>query len=79
MTEGERLDSLIDEYTALFGKIRKGGMEIEALRELTSSADWTMSGARELLALANTYGAFMLRNALAIAAALGKEDGSAGF
>jgi hypothetical protein len=29
--------------------------------------------------LAEDYGAFMLRNALAIAVVLGKEDGSAGF
>jgi hypothetical protein len=31
------------------------------------------------LKLADIYGAFMLRNALAIAVVLAKEDGSAGF
>jgi hypothetical protein len=31
------------------------------------------------LKLADKYGAFMLRNALAIAVVLGKEDGSKGF
>jgi len=41
--------------------------------------DWTSSGASELLALVENYGAFMLRNALALAVVLGKEDGSKGF
>ena len=32
-----------------------------------------------ILRLADNYGAFMLRSALAIAVVLGKEDGSEGF
>jgi hypothetical protein len=43
------------------------------------SADWSLSAAREILRLVENYGAFMLRNALAIAVVLAKEDGSEGF
>lgn len=43
------------------------------------SADWSITGASELLRLADHYGAFLLRNALAIAVVLGKQDGSLGF
>ena len=78
-TEGERVDSLVYEYESLIGRVEKSAAELEFCRELSASADWTPSGARELLRLANHYGAFMLRNALAIAVVLGKEDGSSGF
>ena len=53
--------------------------ESEILKELVVSADWNISAAREILRLVEDYGAFMLRNALAIAVVLGKEDGAAGF
>ena len=35
--------------------------------------------ARAIVSLANDYGAFMLRNALALAVVLDKEDGDLGF
>ena len=84
MREGEYVESLISEYETVLGKRElkdaQGGYdESGILKELSVSADWSMSGASELLKLANTYGAFMLRNALAIAVVLGKEDGSEGF
>jgi len=84
MREGEYVDSLIDEYeTILAERLRKNTIdkydESEILNELSVSADWSMSAARKILRLAEEYGAFMLRNALAIAVVLGKEDGSAGF
>ena len=84
MREGEYVDSLIDEYeTILAERLRKNTIdkydESEIFNELSVSADWSMSSAREILRLAEEYGAFMLRNALAIAVVLGKEDGSAGF
>jgi hypothetical protein len=41
--------------------------------------DWSDSGAAALVALARDYGTFMLRNALALAAALEIEDGALGF
>lgn len=84
MREGEYVDLLIDEYRSLLDN----GSSLHALARfdgrksveaMLRSADWTSSGASELLALAENYGAFMLRNALALAVVLGKEDGSTAF
>ena len=84
MSEGEYVESLISEYQTLLGeKLLKNSQgqydDSGMLKELSVSADWTVTGARELLKLASNYGAFMLRNALAIAVVLGKEDGSERF
>ena len=79
MTEGERVDSLVYEYKSLMATLGNDTAELDFLRELSISSDWTASGAHELLKLVNHYGAFMLRNALAIAVVLGREDGSSGF
>jgi hypothetical protein len=84
MREGDYVDSLIDEYKILLAQILQKNTngksdESEILRELLVSADWSTPAARELVRLAEHYGAFMLRNALAIAVVLAKEDGSAGF
>jgi hypothetical protein len=84
MREGESVDSLISEYETFLGnrelKDTEGGYdESGILKELSVSAEWSTSGARELLRLADKYGAFMLHNALAIAVVLGKKDGSEGF
>jgi hypothetical protein len=84
MSEGEYVESLISEYQTLLGeKLLKNSQgqydDSGMLKELSVSADWTVAGAHELLKLANNYGAFMLRNALAIAVVLGKEDGSERF
>jgi len=83
MKEGD-VDSLISEYEIVLGKRFQKNREGEydesgIVKVLSVSADWSVSGANELLRLANHYGAFMLRNALAIAVVLGKEDGSEGF
>ena len=84
MSEGEYVDSLIVDYeTLLTQKLLKTSRgeykESEILKELVVSADWSLSAAREILRLVENYGAFMLRNALAIAVVLAKEDGSEGF
>jgi hypothetical protein len=84
MKESEYVDSLINEYESLLAQkslrnSRGEYNESEILKELVVSADWTLVAAGEILTLVENYGAFMLRNALAIAVALGKEDGSAGF
>ena len=84
MSEGEYVNSLVSEYAAVLRRsLSKYSQsqrdESGIIEELVSSADWSSSGARELLKLADSYGAFMLRNALAIAVVLGKEDGSQGF
>ena len=84
MREGEYLDSLIDEYETRLAQslVRNKNGEYnvsEILKELAGSADWSVPAAHEILTLADEYGAFMLRNALAVAVVLGKEDGSKGF
>jgi len=48
-------------------------------RELCRSHDWTDSAARAVVSLANNYGSFILRNALALAIVLKKEDGDLGL
>jgi hypothetical protein len=84
MSESEYLNSLIDEYRALLASslLRDVNCEYdesEILKNLTVSADWSLSGAQEILRLVKEYGTFMLRNALALAVVLDKEDGSKGF
>ncbi len=84
MSEGEYVDSLIDDYETLLTQTllknsRGEYNESEILKELVVSADWSLFAAREILRLVENYGAFMLRNALAIAVVLAKEDGSEGF
>jgi hypothetical protein len=84
MREGKYVDSLIGEYQTILARRSPKNAnseydEAEILKELVVSADWNISAAREILRLVEDYGAFMLRNALAIAVVLGKEDGAAGF
>ncbi len=46
---------------------------------LVNSSGWTPNGAQELVMITRGYGIFMLRNALALALALGLEDGELGY
>jgi hypothetical protein len=84
MHERELLDSLIAEYEGILQNIEQEGngrkAEIESLaKALEESGDWTQQGAAQIIELVTCYGAFMLRNALALAVALGREDGDLGF
>ena len=81
MSEGEYVDSLVSEYASLLNPRLSNEPQTQhdeagILGDLAVSADWSTSGARELMRLADLYGAFMLRNALALAVVLGKEDGT---
>jgi len=81
MTETELLESTVSEYKAV---VERGGtgkhLDMNGIvRSLSSTHDWTDRGARAIVSLANEYGAFMLRNALALAIALEKEDGDLEF
>ena len=74
---------MMDEYETILsalsrthGQMPESEILVAALRD---SGDWTESGALEVVRLANDYGVFMLRNALALAIAMGKEDGDRGF
>ena len=74
----ENAMGLVDEYRMLFGS--RNCRERESLEKmLVSGADWTPQAAQHLARLAREYGAFMLRNALAVSVALRIEDGELGF
>ena len=78
------LDGLISEYRVL---VDQAAIETHSNEELVNSlihnlqkeADWSSGGAEALLELAQDYGAFMLRNALALALTLEIEDGRKAF
>jgi len=83
MNETELLASAVFEYRGLLASA--SGDRIERLdsdslvRDLSRSHDWTEYGARAIVSLANQYGSFILRNALALAVVLDKEDGDLDF
>ncbi len=85
MQEGAQLESLICEYEELVlqtaqSESTAGEVNFKLLVDaLCKSADWTERGADIIVRLATAHGAFMLRNALALAVALGTEDGTLGF
>lgn len=83
MNEFLQLEHTISEYRRLFerNKVKQNGkLDAERLASrLSREHEWTRQGAETLIYLANEYGAFMLRNALALAIVIGKEDGNLGF
>jgi hypothetical protein len=83
MSQTEMLSNRVSEYKGLVAELsdqHESCIDSEQLiKQLLSEYDWTDRGAKELVALANGYGTFMLRNALALAIALDKEDGDFGF
>jgi len=75
-------EPLQHEYEGIVAHSRlpNGSISLESLRtELVTSGEWTPNAAEHLVSLARRYGTFMLRNALALAGALGLEDGELGF
>ena len=83
MNETEFLESIVSEYTSLLKSTHNKQVDRfdidQIVRKLSRAHDWSDSGARAIISLANDYGSFMLRDALALAIALGKEDGELGF
>lgn len=84
MRENEYINSLVSEYTSLLDRRLAKDSQSQydktgIIEDLAASADWSISGAQELVRMVENYGAFMLRNALAIAVVLGREDGAQGF
>ncbi|HNR29309.1 MAG TPA: hypothetical protein PKI11_00335 [Candidatus Hydrogenedentes bacterium] len=78
MENMENVGFLVEEYRAEFDGI--GIEDTESLAQaLQEVGDWTPNASEQLVALARNYGAFMLRNALAVAIALEIEDGDLGF
>ena len=71
--------SLRAEYETLAAELPESPTDEQLVGTLVANADWTPRGAREILKLARRYGTSILRNALALADALGIEDGDAGL
>jgi len=78
--ESDTLDLAIQEYADTFS-MPKGEpidwKQVEA--KLHNEMDWTQDGAEQVASLARNYGAFVLRNALALAISLEIEDGEFGY
>lgn len=77
------VDALTEEYTTLLsgaGLATDGeGVDSQALvGRLVADGEWRWAGAEHLVNLAKENGVFMLRNALALAVAMGRDDGSLG-
>jgi len=72
-------ETLLAEYEAMVTDLGKDATHEQIVRALVERGDWTEQGARELLQLARRYGTSILRNALALAAAMKIEDGNAGL
>jgi hypothetical protein len=83
MNENKLIETTVSEYRNLFeidGMKADGKFDNDRLAlALSKDHDWTHQGAVAIVCLAKEYGAFMLRNALALAIALEKEDGNMGF
>ncbi len=84
MDEGRLLESAITEYEGLVQSTNmEEGDQLKfdgrIAKRLCLSHNWTEQGAEVIVGLARDYGAFMLRNALALAIVLGAEDGRLGF
>jgi len=77
------LQSTISEYDSTVNSTRRKVTRMvdreHLTRALCKDHDWTDGGARTIVTLASEYGAFMLRNALALAVVLDKEDGNLNF
>ena len=71
--------ALRTEYSDLVDGLGKRANPERIVGALTADADWTPHGAQTLYWLARSYGTSILRNALALAEALGVEDGDAGL
>jgi hypothetical protein len=72
-------ETLSPDYEAIATDLGEDVTYEHIVRALVEHADWTEKGARAVVTLAQRYGVFVLRNALALADALGIEDGASGI
>ena len=72
-------DTLLAEYETIITDLGAEATDEQIVRALVERGDRTEQGARELLQLARRYGTSILRNSLALAAAMNIEDGNAGL
>lgn len=80
MNPEKSLSMTIDEYRSILdpGTVEKQSWD-SAIKILVDDADWTSEGAHCLCELAECYGAFILRNATALAIVMNQEDGTIGL
>jgi hypothetical protein len=72
-------DSLLAEYEALIAALGEHPTDEQIVQSLVEQADWTERGAHSIVKLAREYGTAILRNALALADAMGVEDAASGM
>lgn len=72
-------DTLLSEYETIIASVGQNASDDQIIAALACDSDWTREGARDVLQLARTYGTSILRNSLALAAAMEIEDGQAGY
>jgi hypothetical protein len=70
---------LLAEYETIVTALGEDATYEQLVRALVERGDWTEKGASAVVTLAQVYGVFVRRNALALAVALGIEDGSSGI
>jgi hypothetical protein len=77
----DTVNHTIQEYVDVFTQPKRE-QRIDWTRvetKLQNEMEWTKEGAAHVAALARDYGAFVLRNALALALSLGIEDGELSY
>jgi hypothetical protein len=72
-------DNLLAEYETIITEFSAHPTDEDIVGALVARGDWTKHGARAILMLARAYGTPILRNALALANAMGIEDGDSGL
>jgi len=78
----DRVNLTIQEYASVFPTTKRKYTEEQRIdwtrveAKLQNEMEWTQEGAEHVAALARDYGAFVLRNALALATVFGVEDGA---
>lgn len=77
--EGLITRALVQEYEGIVEEAGKDAEDECLIGALVIEGHWTLSGAAVVVSLARTYGTSVLRNALALAHALGIEDGDSGM
>jgi hypothetical protein len=72
-------DRLVAEYKTILADLGSQATDEQIMHALVEKAEWTERGASAILSLAREYGTSVLRNALALADAMGIEDGRSGL
>jgi hypothetical protein len=73
------IEALLEEYDGCVELAGQNASDNELIGSLVANHAWTQQGAQTIVFLAREYGTAILRNALALAAALDIEDGSSGL